>query len=417
MFATDIKHVIEQISKEKGIDIDALIKAIQEALKTAAKKKFGSDVNIEVDYDEESGEVEVFNFKEVVKEVENPTIQISLAEGKLLDLECEEGDSLGLKINTAEFGRIATQAAKQVIIQILKNAERESIYLEFNERKGEIVNGLFNRFNRKDIIVSLGKTEAILPAREQFPNELYAVGDRIRAYLLDVRDTTSGPQILLSRTHPDFLINLFKIEVPEISEGIVTVVDAVREAGSRAKIAVSSTDPDVDPVGACVGMKGSRVQNVVQELKGEKIDIVLWHVEPVKFVCNALTPAEITRVVVDEENNLMEIIVPDNFLSIAIGKKGQNVRLASRLTGWRLNVKSETICNQTLKNDYNSLIAVPGVGIELADTLNKAGFFSVEDIINASVEDFINIEGISESKAEMLIEAATNSIEESKSET
>ena len=408
MFITDIKHVVDQVSRDKGIDRDVLIQALEEALKSAARKKYGNQIDIEVQYNEEVGEIEVFQFKEVVEEITEPDLQIGLEEGRKLDAECEIGDSLGTKMDTSTFGRIAAQSAKQVIIQKIKDAEKVATYSSFITRKGEIINGIVQRIDRGDIIVNLGQTEGILPAREQVPRESYRRGDRIRAYILDVLQDTRGPQIVLSRTHPNFLINLFKTEVPEINEGIVNIMGAAREPGVRAKFAVASTSSDIDPVGACVGMKGSRVQNVVQELKGEKIDIISWHVDPAKFVCNALAPAEISRVIIDEDNRSMEVIVPDEFLSIAIGKKGQNVRLASKLAGWHLDVKSETLYSEAMKSGYESLVALPGIGVSMADALYEKGLFSAEEISNASVEDLIQIRGIGEGKAEKLIAAATH---------
>ncbi len=408
MFITDIKHVVDQVSRDKGIDRDILIQALEEALKSAARKKYGNQIDIEVQYNKEVGEIEVFQFKEVAEEITEPDLQISLEEGRKLDAECEIGDSLGTKMDTSTFGRIAAQSAKQVIIQKIKDAEKVAIYSSFITRKGEIINGIVQRIDRGDIIVNIGQTEGIVPAREQVPRENYRRGDRIRAYILDVLQDTRGPQIVLSRTHPNFLINLFKTEVPEINEGIVSIMGAAREPGVRAKFAVASTSSDIDPVGACVGMKGSRVQNVVQELKGEKIDIISWHVDPAKFVCNALAPAEISRVIIDEDNRSMEVIVPDEFLSIAIGKKGQNVRLASKLAGWHLDVKSETLYSEAMKSGYDSLVALPGIGVSMADALYEKGLFSAEEISNASVEDLIQIRGIGEGKAEKLIAAATD---------
>ena len=408
MFITDIKHVVEQVSRDKGIDRDVLIKALEEALKSAARKKYGNQIDIEVQYNEEVGEIEVFQFKEVVEEITEPDLQISLEEGRKLDAECEIGDGLGTKMDTSTFGRIAAQSAKQVIIQKIKDAEKVATYSSFITRKGEIINGIVQRIDRGDIIVNLGQTEGILPGREQVPRESYRRGDRIRAYILDVLQDTRGPQIVLSRTHPNFLINLFKTEVPEINEGIVSIMGAAREPGVRAKFAVASTSSDIDPVGACVGMKGSRVQNVVQELKGEKIDIISWHVDPAKFVCNSLAPAEISRVIIDEDNRSMEVIVPDEFLSIAIGKKGQNVRLASKLSGWHLDVKSETLYSEAMKSGYDSLVALPGIGVSMADALYEKGLYSAEEISNATVEDLVQIRGIGEGKAEKLIAAATH---------
>jgi len=406
MFIADIKRVVDQVSRDKGIDREVLIKALEEALKSAARKKFGDSVDIEVNYNEEVGELEVFQFKEVAEEITEPELQISLEEGLALDPECEVGDSLGTKMDTATFGRIAAQSAKQVIIQKMKDAERDAVYSSFINRKGEIINGIVQRFDRGDIVVNLGHTEGVLHVRDQVPRESYRRGDRVRAYILDILYETRGPQIILSRTHPDFLINLFKTEVPEINEGIVNIVGAALEPGIRAKIAVSSNDSDIDPVGACVGMKGSRVQNVVQELRGEKIDIIPWHVDSAKFVCNALSPAEISRVIIDEENRSMEVIVPDEFLSIAIGKKGQNVRLASKLTQWHLDVISEELYSEAMKSGYDSLVALPEMGISLADTLYEMGFYSAEELSKAAREDLMQIRDISEEQAENLIAVA-----------
>jgi len=410
MFISDIKRVVEQVSRDKGIDREVLIKALEEALRSAARKKFGNKMDIEVQYNDETGEIEVFQFKEVAEVVTEPEIEISLAEGRKLDPDCEIGDSLGTRMDTSTFGRIAAQSAKQVIIQKMKDAEKDAVYASFIDRKGEIINGIVQRIDRGDIIVNLGQTDGVVPVREQVPRESYRRGDRIRAYILDVLHDSRGPQIVLSRTHPNFLVNLFRTEVPEISEGIVNIMGASREPGIRAKIAVASNNSDIDPVGACVGMKGSRVQNVVQELRGEKIDIIPWHVDPAKFVCNALAPAEISRVIIDEDDNSMEVIVPDDFLSIAIGKKGQNVRLASKLTGWHLDVKSETRYSQAMQTGYDSLVALPGVGVSLADALYESGFYSAEEIASAGLEDLMQIRGIGEEKAAKLLEAAKNSV-------
>ena len=408
MFIPDIKRVIEQVSRDRGIDSEVLIKALEEALKSAAKKKFGNRIDVEVKYSEELGEIEVFQFKEVVEDIADPDFQISVEEGCKLDPECEIGDSLGTKMNTGTFGRIAAQSAKQVIIQKMKDAERDAVYSGFIERKGEIINGIAQRIDHGNIIVNLGQTEGVVPEREQVPKEVYRRGDRIRAYIMDVRHDTRGPQIILSRTHPNFLASLFKTEVPEINEGIVSIMGAAREPGVRAKFAVASNDSDIDPVGACVGMKGSRVQNVVQELRGEKIDIISWHVDPAKFVCNALAPAEISRVIIDEENRTMEVIVPDEFLSVAIGKGGQNVRLASKLTRWRLDVKNETRYSRDMQDGYDSLIILPGMSISLADALYEKGFFSAEELSRGSAEDLTQVRDITEESAAALIEAAKN---------
>jgi N utilization substance protein A len=412
MQISDINRVVEQVSRDKGIDREVLIKALEEALKSAARKKFGNKMDIEVQYNNDSGEIEVFQFKDVTEEVTEPALEISLEEGRKLDPDCEVGDSLGTKMDTSTFGRIAAQSAKQVIIQKMKDAEKDAVYASFIERKGDIINGIVQRIDRGDIIVSLGHTEGILHVREQVPKETYRRGDRIRAYILEVLQESRGPQIILSRTHPNFLVHLFRTEVPEISEGIVKIIGASREPGVRAKFAVASNNSDIDPVGACVGMKGSRVQNVVQELRGEKIDIIPWHIDSAKFVCNALAPAEISRVIIDETNKSMEVIVPDEFLSIAIGKKGQNVRLASKLTGWHLDVKSETKYSAAMQTGYDSLISLPGIGISMADALYELGFYSAEEVGNAAPEDLIQVRGIGEEKARKLIAAAQAAVVE-----
>ncbi len=338
----DLNRVIEQVGKDKGIGREILIEALENALLSAAKKEFGPQREIEARYNEQLGEVELFQFKTVVEQVTNTYTEISVEDAHEIDPEARLGDSLGIKMDSASFGRIAAQTAKQVIIQKVRDAERDIIYNEFQERQGELVNGIVQRFERGNIIVDLGRTEAVVLPRDQVPREAYRQGDRIRAYVMDIKKTPKGPQILLSRTHPGLLIKLFELEVPEISEGIVKIEAAAREPGGRAKIAVSSRDPDVDPVGACVGMKGSRVQAVVQELRGEKIDIVPYSEDPVRFVVNALAPAEVSDVNVDEENRTMEVLVADDQLSLAIGKRGQNVRLAAKLTGWKLDIKSES---------------------------------------------------------------------------
>ena len=402
----DLKRLIDQVSRDKGIDRQVLIATLEEAIRSAARKKLGQDLDLEVAYNDEYGEIEAFQFKQVVTQVKNPDQEISFAEGRKLDPDCEVGDSLGVKIDTGSFGRIAAQSAKQVIIQKMKDAEREIVFEDYKDRRGEIVNGIVQRFDKGGITVNLGRAEAILPYREQVPREAYRQGDRIRAYVLEVNKESRGPQILLSRTHPNFLAKLFALEVPEIAEGVVTIMGAAREPGSRAKIAVVSKDPDIDPVGACVGMKGSRVQSVVQELRGEKIDIIEYGVDPAKFVCNALAPAVISKVIIDQRQRSMEVIVPDDQLSLAIGKRGQNVRLGSKLTGWHIDVKSESKYQKTLKEGYQSLLALPGIGEATADHLYEAGFASAEDVASAEIEELAAIPGISQQKAENFIQAA-----------
>ena len=410
MLITDMKRVIEQVSRDKGIEFNVLVKTLEEALRSAAKKKFGNKIDIEIQYNEETGELEVFQFKEVVDEVSDPDFQIEVEEARELDPECEIGDDLGTKMDTTTFGRIAAQSAKQVIIQKLKMAERNAVFNSFIDREGENINGIVQRVSRNEIIINLGQAEAVLPKREQIPGEVYRRGDRIRAYILKVHEESRGLQIVLSRTHPGFLINLFKTEVPEISEGIVNILSAARDAGSRGKIAVSTNDPDIDPVGACVGIKGNRVQSVVQELKGEKIDIIPWHMDTAKFVCNALAPADISRVIIDETNHSMEVVVPDEALSIAIGRQGQNVRLASKLTGWQLDVKSETRYDESMQAGYESLLNLPEMTEALADRMVENGFFSVEDVAKATVEEIAEAGQMPEETAQELISAAETAI-------
>ncbi len=338
----NLNHIIDQVVKDKGIDRAVLVEALEAAVLSAANKKYRNTRDLEAHYNDEVGEVEVFEFVTVVEEVENSYQEIDLGEAREIDPDVEVGDSLGMKMDASSFSRIAAQTAKQVIIQKVREAEREGVFNEFKDRIGELVNGIVRRYERGDLIIDLGRTEALLPHREQVPRENYRQGDRVRAYISDVRMATKGPQIILSRTHPGLLAELFRIEVPEVAEGIVEIKAVSREPGSRAKIAVVSHDPDVDPIGACVGMRGARVQNVVSELRGEKIDIINWTPDIARFACSALAPAEVTRVYLDNEEESLEIIVPDDQLSLAIGKKGQNVRLAAKLTGWKIDIISET---------------------------------------------------------------------------
>jgi len=406
----ELKRIIDQVSRDKGIDKEVLISAIKDAIRSAAKKKFGPRLEIEVEYNDDTGMIEVFQYKEVVIEVEDPSQQISMAEGRKLDPECEVGDSLGIKMDASAFGRIAAQSAKQVIMQRMKDAERDLVFEDFKDRKGEIVNGIVQRVDPEGIIVNLGRTEALLPPSEQVPREVYHKGERIRTFLLDVKRQTRGPQVILSRTHPQFLIALFEAEVPEISEGIVQVLGCAREPGSRAKFAVASRESDVDPVGACVGMRGSRVQNIVQELRGEKIDIIPWHPDAAKFATNALSPAQVSRIILNQVSQSMEVIVPDDQLSLAIGKRGQNVRLASRLVGWKIDVKSESKYSRSLKEGYLSLLRIPGVGEITANLLHEGGYNSAREVAETSLEELIQATGLSEKKAGALIASAQEMI-------
>ncbi|MEW6720666.1 MAG: transcription termination factor NusA [Thermodesulfobacteriota bacterium] len=345
----DVGQIIAQLGKEKGIDKNIIIEAIKEALESAARKKYGANKILEATYDPETGEFEILAFRTVTDNLTDPDTQMSLAEAQALDPEAQVGDSLGDRLSTKDLGRIAAQTARQIIMQKVKDAEREVIYNEFIGRKGEIINGIVQRYERDCLVIDMGKAEAIMPPSEQIPRERYRQTDRIRAYIKDVTKTSRGPEILLSRADPRMIIKLFEQEVPEVYEGVVSILSVAREPGFRTKIAVRSRDRDVDPVGACVGMKGSRVQSVVQELRGERIDIIAWDEDPAKFVCNALQPAEIIRVLVNESEKTMEVIVPEEQLLLAIGKKGQNVKLASKLVGWNIEVRAEGQVEDALK--------------------------------------------------------------------
>jgi N utilization substance protein A len=414
---SNLNQTIELVGKEKGLDKEILIEALETAMLTAARKKFGLERDLEVHFNEEAGEVEIFEFKTVVEKVTDVTLEITLEEALQLDSETQLGDSLGMKLDTTDLGRIAAQTAKQVLIQKVREADSAIIYEEYQDRKDELVTGIVRRFERGNIIVDLGRAEAMLPMREQVPRETYRPGDRIQAFVIDIlSEPRGGPQIILSRTSPGLLIKLFEMEVPEIDEGIVTIEAAAREPGARSKIAVASRDSDVDPVGACVGMKGSRVQAVVQELRGEKIDIVPFSPDPATFVCNSLAPAEVARVVINEDTHSMEIIVPDDQLSLGIGRKGQNVRLASQLTGWKLDINSESRVAEMWRNAMVSLGKIDGVGDLMIDTLYKYGFRSARYVMMANIETLIDVPGVGEKMAERMQRSAAKVVADEEEE-
>jgi len=432
-----LQHVIEQVSQEKGIDAKILVEATEQAILTAAKRTFGIERELEARFNEETGAVDLFQYMTVVTAVENSEHEISLDEAETHGLEAEVGEELGFQIfylpedrdkaeeqdrqfgellsleqSRRRFGRIAAQTAKQVIIQRVRDAERERVYAEYKNRKGEIITGVVRRFERgSNIIVDLGRgVEAVLPPREQTPRESYRPGDRIVAFLKDIDREARGPQIIFSRTDVGLLVKLFEMEVPEIYEGIVRIVAAAREPGARSKIAVSSRDSDVDPVGACVGMKGSRVQAVVQELRGEKIDIVPWDRDPARFVCNAIAPAEVVRVVIDEANSNMELVVPDPKLSLAIGRRGQNVRLASQLTGWRLDIVSESRFKQ-IEEEAMAALSRLSVDEEVSHSLYRMGFRSLDEVVEASENELASVPGVSAEQVATLRTDAANAME------
>ena len=414
----ELKRLIEQMGKDRGIDKGVIIEALESAMLTAARKKLGPQVDIEAHYNEEAGEIEVFQFKTVVDKVLDPDMQVSLEEARRnLDEEAQRGDSLGMKIDTSTFGRIAVQTAKQIIIQKVKDAERDNVYDEYKDKKGELVSGFVQRFDGGNIIVNLGRAEGVIPTSEQIYRETYKRGDRIRAYVCDVKRISKGPQIILSRTHPGFLKALFEVEVPEISEGLIEIVNVAREPGKRAKISVRTKDKDIDPVGACVGMRGSRVQSVVQELRGEKIDIVPYSVDNANYVCSALSPAKVNRVIMDDENRSMEVIVPDDQLSLAIGKNGQNVRLAVKLTGWKIDVKSESMAASQEEEGFKSLMKISGIDEAMAEKLYGEGFKSIAMIATTDPDMLSNIQGVGEKSASQWIDEAVRIIDQETSET
>src|ERR1700722_6215640 len=431
MPSANLNMILDQVAKDKGIERPVLVETLEQAIKQAAQKTFGMERNIEATFNVEKGVVQLFQAIQIVPEVADPFNQISLDEAQQRGIEAGAGDELLFEIFYREedaeeakvqderygdilklktyrrgFGRIAAQTAKQVIISRVRDAEREIVYNEYKDRKGEIVTGISRRFERGNIIVDLGRAEAVLPVREQVPRESYRAGDRVQAYVLDVLRESKGPQIILSRASVSLLTKLFEMEVPEIAEQIVVIEAAAREPGGRAKIAVASRDNDVDPVGACVGMKGSRVQAVVQELRGEKIDIVPYDRDPARFVCAAIQPAEVNKVIVDEADGRMELVVPDEKLSLAIGRKGQNVRLAAQLTGWKLDIISESKFKQMEEEAITALQQIDGVNEAVARSMYRLGFRALEELTEATEQELAAIPGLGGAEAAQKIKDA-----------
>jgi N utilization substance protein A len=394
-----LKREIDQVAKDKGIDSKEIIGALEEAMKQAARREGGQEREVEARYNEDLGEIELFEFREVVEEITDADSQILLDKAHDFDPEAEVGDEIGVKLDTSGYGRILAQTAKQVIIQRIREAERDNVHEEYKDRKGEIVNGIVRRFEKGAIIVDLGRAEAVLPLKEQVPRETYRPNDRVRAYVIDVNKASKGAQIVLSRTSMEFLMKLFEQEVPEMYEGIVQIQSAAREPGGRSKIAVVSRDSDVDPVGACVGMKGSRVQAVVQELRGERIDIVPFSPDPARYVCSALSPAQVSKVIIDDGEKSMDVIVPDDQLSLAIGRKGQNVRLAVQLTGWKIDIKSESKMRDLAQWLAEAVSVVEGCGDADAELLLQQGITSLEDLSECDSELLTSLPGIDEEGA------------------
>lgn len=398
----EILQYAEQLARERGIPRDVVIEAMEVAIETASRRKYGAHKNIQASFDYKSGEFAINQLFGVVEsdeseEYEGPDVHMTLAEAHRLNPGAQVGDFLAKKLPTIEFGRIAAQTAKQVIVQKVREAERRSIYEEYIERQGQLVNGVVKRVERNNIHVDLGRASAFLPHEQQLSREHYRQGDRIRAYIYEVRDVTRGPQIILSRTDPQMIVRLFEMEVPEIYDGIVEIKAVARDAGFRSKIAVRSNDSHIDPVGSCVGVRGSRVQGVVTELQGERIDIIEWSSDPAVFVCNALAPAEVARVIVDEEEKSIQVVVTNDQLSLSIGRRGQNVRLASELTGWRIDIITEQEETNSRIEEFEGIsrqfMDSLDIDEDVASALVHEGFSSVEDVAYVPLEELTVIEG------------------------
>ena len=411
----EILQVADAVAREKSIDRDVVIVAMEEAFQKAARSRYGSEHEIVADIDRKSGEVKLYRLLSVVETIDNPAIEIDLVEAQRRNPDAQLGDKISEGLPPLELGRIAAQTAKQVVVQKIREAERSRQYEEYKGRIGEIVNGIVKRVEYGNVTVDLGRAEAIVRRDELIPRETFRQGDRIRAYIYDVRSETRGPQIFLSRTHPGFMAKLFAQEVPEVYDGIIELKSVARDPGSRAKIAVMSHDTGIDPVGACVGMRGSRVQAVVGELQGEKIDIIQWSPDFATFIVNALAPAEVSKVVLDEDSRRVEVVVPTEQLSLAIGRRGQNVRLGSQLTGWAIDILTEEEESERRQKEFNERTAHFVDRLELEETLAQLlvteGFEKVEEIAFLPVEELAAIEGLDEGVAEALHERATEWLE------
>ena len=421
--SNEIFQAIEAVGREKGIDVDIIIQAVEDAYAAAAKKHFRTNEELGARLDRETGQVDVFARKRVTEDIADPDLEITTEQAETLALAPNDDGVVEIpkpREELLQLGRIAAQAAKQIIFQKVREAERDNIYREYIGRVGEMINGVVKRFERGNIVIDLGRTEAVLPKKEQSRAERYSQGDRIRAVIVDVDHNAKGPQVIISRTDERLLMKLFEMEVPEIYDGTVIIERAVRDPGDRAKVAVRSKDRDVDPVGACVGMKGSRVQSIIRELRGEKIDIVQYSEDVQTFVSNSLNPAKVNRVqVVDSENKVLEVVVDDEQLSLAIGKKGQNVRLASRLVGWRIDIKSEQEKKREVEaemermaRDARELESLDGVTPKMLEKLQEAGYRSVEIMLEGGVDGLTQIEGIGPKSAERILVAAQATLNE-----
>ena len=396
MNLSELSRVIESVGRDRGIKREIIVSAIEQAILAAATKKYGIHAILEAHYNEESGEVDLYLFKKVVESDDSmleESEEIKIEEALELDPQAQVGDELGVKVETPNFGRIDAQTAKQIIFQKVRDAERDIIFNEYVPLKGEVVSGIARRMERGNLVIDLGKTDALLPKNEIIPGEIYKPGDRVQALLVDVVSTTKGPALYISRTNPKYLMKLFEQEVPEIRDGIIEIKQCSREPGSRAKMAVVSKDRDIDPVGACVGMKGVRVQQVIAELKGEKIDIIPWSDNPMVFARSALSPAEISSIRIDERTKAMEIMVEDTQLSLAIGKRGQNVRLAAQITGWKLDIISKTKLQKRLQDAITNLVHIEGLTETLARSLAQVGILNIRQLSDMSLEALLKVPG------------------------
>ena len=412
----ELLQIADAVAREKQIDRSIVIEAMEDAIQKAARARYGQETEIRAEINPKSGETRLQRLMEVVEEVENPANQIALVDALAKNPEVQLGDFIADPLPPIEFGRVATQSAKQVIVQKVREAERDRQYDEFRDRVGEIINGIVKRVEYGNVIVDLGRGEAIVRRDQLIPREVFRPGDRIRSYIMDVRREPRGPQIFLSRTHPQFTAMLFRQEVPEIYDGVIEVKSVARDPGSRAKIAVISRDSSIDPVGACVGMRGSRVQAVVQELQGEKIDIIPWSPEAATFIVNALQPAEVSKVVLDEDSERIEVVVPDEQLSLAIGRRGQNVRLASQLTGWDIDIMTEAEESERRQREFQerTQLFVEGLNVDevVGQLLASEGFESMEEVAYVELDEIASIEGFDEETAEEIQARARENLEE-----
>jgi N utilization substance protein A len=413
--STEILQIADAVSREKGVSKEAVIDAMEQAIQVAGRRKYGHEQNIRAEIDRKNGAISLYRVRTVVEAIENDHTELLLKDAKKIAGDVEVGDEIKDILPPIDFGRVAAQTAKQVILQKVRDAEREKQFEEFKDKIGTIVSGTVKRVEYGNVVVDFGRTEAIIRRDDLIPRETFRTGDRIRAYISKVSREKSGPQILLSRVHPDFMAKLFEQEVPEIYNGIVEIRAVARDPGSRAKIAVISNDPSVNPVLSCIGVRGSRVQAVVNECQGERVDIIEWSADPATFVVNAISSAEVSKVVIDEDKNRVEIVVPDEQQSMAIGRRGQNVRLASQLTGWSIDILTEQTESDRRAEEFNSLsqLFVEALDVEemIAQLLATEGFTSIEEVAYIPVEDLVSIDGFDENVAEELQNRARNWLE------